>query len=69
MVRTGLWLPGQFGLVHCLATEMFQEVGIDLWGDSLVRIPWSDAGLDPAGRDGGEGRGGTRGGGWCHITL
>ena len=29
--------PRQFGLVHCLATEMFQEVGIDLVGDFRVR--------------------------------
>ena len=37
MFRTGSWLPGQFGLVHCVATEVFQEVGIDLVGDSRVR--------------------------------
>ncbi len=36
---------------------MFQEVGIDLVGDSRFRIPGSDAGLAPAGQDGGEG--------WC----
>ncbi|MHC4697578.1 MAG: hypothetical protein ACYTFA_12640 [Planctomycetota bacterium] len=34
MFRTGSCLPGQFGLVHCLATEMFQELGIDPVGDS-----------------------------------
>lgn len=39
MFRAGSWLPGQFGLVHCLATEMFQEVGIDLVCDSRFRIP------------------------------
>ena len=36
MFRTGSWLPGQFGLVHCLATEMFQKVGIDVVGGSRV---------------------------------
>ena len=69
MFRTSLWSPGQFGLVHCLATEMFQEVGIDLVGDSRVRIPGSEAGVDQTGRDGGEDRGGARGGGSCHITF
>ena len=37
MFRTGSWLPGQFGLVEFLATEVFQEVGMDLVGDSRVR--------------------------------
>ncbi len=49
MFRTGSWFPGQFGLLHGLATEMFQEVGIDLVGDSRFRSPGSGAGLDPAG--------------------
>jgi hypothetical protein len=34
MFRTGSWLPGQFWLVECLAMDVFQEVGIDLVGDS-----------------------------------
>ena len=34
MFRSGSGLPGQFGLVECLAMEVFQEVGIDLVGDS-----------------------------------
>ena len=34
MFRSGSGLPGQFGLVECLAMDVFQEVGIDLVGDS-----------------------------------
>jgi len=37
MFRFGSWLPGHFGLVEFLATEVFQELGIDLVGDSRVR--------------------------------
>jgi len=40
LLRSRLWLPGPFGLVDCLATEVFQEVGID-----LVRAP--AGGLEP----------------------
>jgi len=57
MFRMGTWILGQLRLVHCLATETFQEVGIDLVGDSRFRIPGPDAGLDRTGWDGGVGRG------------
>jgi len=36
MFYYGLWLPGQFGLVDFLAMYVFEEVGIDLVGDSVA---------------------------------
>jgi len=38
MFHSGLWLPGQFGLVDFLAMQVFEEIGIDLVLDAGGRI-------------------------------